>query len=164
MSTQLVDVLSHDQIAALQAGYHKEPGALADFAVAAYSGLYKAGSPAFSAFVSSAFTHRGNTPPSLGIRGADRERSIIALLAGQGATSELAIHLYWGLAEGLVVEDLCQIMLLVGGYSGYSRYTTGLGVLARTLGALKGLFPAAGPVAPVAPLDALAAIQKAFAG
>jgi hypothetical protein len=163
MPPKLVDILTPAEIAALQLGYARDPAYLANFAESAYAAMFPGGAPAFNGFVDSVFTHGAPpTPPSTGIRGAERERSIIAILASRAATTELAIHLYWGVGEGLVVEDLCQIMLLVGGYSGFSNYTGGLGVVAKTLAALKGLFPAC-TCEPVAPKAALAAIQAAFA-
>jgi len=166
MSSRLVDVLTAAQITALVAGYRQKPAVLANAAEATYSGLYPEGSPALNGFIDAVFTHGSPpAPPTSGIRGADRQRSIVAILASRASVAELAVHLYCGIGEGVTVEELCQTMLLVGGYSGYANYTAGLQVLSRTLKALHGLFPAAGgALDPVDPGLALKAIQKEFAG
>lgn len=61
----------------------------------------------------------------------DRERCLIALLASQGASVALAIHVYWGLMEGLSWADVVQTIGLAGCYGGMHRTGDGLLVLLR---------------------------------
>jgi alkylhydroperoxidase/carboxymuconolactone decarboxylase family protein YurZ len=155
-------ILTPHEISLIRQGYQADPAWLADYPQATYGAMYPGGANAFDSFVQSLYVH-GKTPrkpPTTGINGADRERSIIAVLASQGNASFLAIHFYWGLAEGLSVNDMCQVILITGGYSGYSYYTNGLSVLATTLKALKS---SVDDGLPLTPQDALAAIQHAFA-
>jgi len=69
----------------------------------------------------------------------DRERCIIALLiAGGGLQTSVAIHIYWGLMEGLSVDDVCQTIGIVGAYGGMQRVAFGLATLQRVLDMLNG--------------------------
>jgi alkylhydroperoxidase/carboxymuconolactone decarboxylase family protein YurZ len=63
----------------------------------------------------------------------DRERCVIALLAASGVTMSLAIHIYWGLMEGLSVDEICQTIALSGVYGGVQRVAEGFLVLQRAL-------------------------------
>lgn len=157
---ELERILTPEEIRLLREGYEADPACLANDSQAHYDGMYPGGAKAFDAFVQSVYVH-GNpkAPPTTGISGKDRERVVIALLASQPNTYFLAIHFYWGLVEGLSVDDMCRILLIVGGYNGYSLYTNGLTVLGETLMALRSV---ANEGIPVAPQAALAAIQAAF--
>jgi alkylhydroperoxidase/carboxymuconolactone decarboxylase family protein YurZ len=67
----------------------------------------------------------------------DRERCIIALLiAGGGLQISLAIHIYWGLMEGLSIDDVCQTIGIVGAYGGMQRAAFGMAILQRVLALL----------------------------
>lgn len=68
----------------------------------------------------------------------DRERVLVALLASQSNAPSLllAVHLYWGLMEGLSVADLADTLGLSGVYTGLGHYTAGLKTLRVTLDAL----------------------------
>jgi alkylhydroperoxidase/carboxymuconolactone decarboxylase family protein YurZ len=66
----------------------------------------------------------------------DRERCIIALLTVNGLASSLAIHIYWGLMEGMTIAEVCETIGLVGAYAGVPRVAFGLTVLQRVLGIL----------------------------
>ncbi|HKP64416.1 MAG TPA: carboxymuconolactone decarboxylase family protein [Polyangiales bacterium] len=83
----------------------------------------------------------------------DRERCIIALVTLLGATLPLAIHIYWGLMEGLSVEEICHTIGLSGCYGGLPKASHGLLVVERTL-ALLNRVSEAGPNA-TAVLEAL---------
>lgn len=61
------------------------------------------------------------------------ERTIITLFASQRNGPFLAIHMYWGLLEGLTVGEMAETLLLVGTYTGIGAYTQGLTVLSQTL-------------------------------
>lgn len=159
---ELQRILTPQEIQLIRQGYQADPAWLANYPQATYGAMYPGGANAFDSFVQSLYVHGPSShpkPPTTGINGADRERSIIAILASQGNAQFLAIHFYWGLAEGLSVDDMCRVILIAGGYSGYSYYTNGLSVLATTLKALKS---SVDDGLPLTPQDALAAIQVAF--
>ena len=69
------------------------------------------------------------------IAARDRERTLIALLASQstGHSLMLAVHLYWGLMEGLGVAEIADTLALSGVYMGLPHYTAALGTLTGTL-------------------------------
>jgi alkylhydroperoxidase/carboxymuconolactone decarboxylase family protein YurZ len=69
----------------------------------------------------------------------DRQRVVIALQAATGQEAPLAIHIYIGLMLGLTVDEIANILLLTGVYSGVPNFFTGLGTLATTLLVLKGV-------------------------
>ena len=53
---------------------------------------------------------------------AQREAVIIATVAAERDTFVLSGHLYWGLMEGLSVENLADILLTVASYSGINNF------------------------------------------
>jgi len=63
----------------------------------------------------------------------DRERCIIALLAQSGPPLSLAVHIYWGLMEGLTTESVCQAVALAGCYGGLPRAAQAMLVLQSVL-------------------------------
>jgi alkylhydroperoxidase/carboxymuconolactone decarboxylase family protein YurZ len=63
----------------------------------------------------------------------DRERCIVGLVTMLGATLPLAIHVYWGLMEGLSVEEICHTIGLSACYGGLPKASHGLLVVDRTL-------------------------------
>lgn len=74
----------------------------------------------------------------------ERERVIIALLTANPISSMfLAIHLYWGLMEGLSPVEMAWVQLLTGTYAGIDKYSNGVSVLAQTLSAMAALNAAA---------------------
>lgn len=66
----------------------------------------------------------------------DRERCLIALLAAQKERMTLAVHIYWGLMEGLSIAEVAHTLLLTGIYAGTPAYANGLLVLEATRGQL----------------------------
>lgn len=60
------------------------------------------------------------------ISAKDRERCIIALLTQVGPALSLSVHVYWGLMEGLSLDDVCQTVALVGCYGGLPKAAGGL--------------------------------------
>lgn len=66
----------------------------------------------------------------------DRERVLIALFTGQAERAALAIHVYWGLMEGLTPQAVHQIVLLAGTYTGLGRYTFGTRTTLQTFARL----------------------------
>ena len=84
----------------------------------------------------------------------ERELCMITLLAYRSPGLALANHLYWGLMEGLSVEQACQAIGLAGCYCGLPTYNESVFVVHRTLHVLKRLL-AAGECAAKAVLAAL---------
>ncbi len=66
----------------------------------------------------------------------NRERCLVTLLAHTGPLLPFGVHVYWGLMEGLTVEELCQIVGLVGCYGGLPKCVQGLLALDKVLGLL----------------------------
>ena len=68
-------------------------------------------------------------PPVLGH--ADRERVLIGIFAaGRRPAFALAVHAYWGLMEGLTVDEIAEIIVLASLYGGIDVLTDSM----RTLG------------------------------
>ncbi|MBU0506135.1 MAG: carboxymuconolactone decarboxylase family protein [bacterium] len=65
-----------------------------------------------------------------------RERTLIAILAQNKEAFPLAAHVYWGLMEGLIPEEIADTLLLSGAYNGYPTLNFSLEVLVKTLHAL----------------------------
>ena len=61
-----------------------------------------------------------------GLSHLDRERCLIAVLAGRGEALTLGIHIYWGLMEGMSPDEVSHTLLLAGAYQGVPVYATGL--------------------------------------
>ena len=51
-----------------------------------------------------------------------RESAILAMMVGRPNAIPLAFHTYWGLAEGLSVEELLRIAMLSGTYTGIDKF------------------------------------------
>jgi alkylhydroperoxidase/carboxymuconolactone decarboxylase family protein YurZ len=66
----------------------------------------------------------------------DRERCLIALITMLGATLPLGIHVYWGLMEGLSIEEICHTIGLSACYGGLPKASHGFLVVDRTLAVL----------------------------
>ena len=78
---------------------------------------------------------------------ANRERVVLALLAnGGGQPFDVSVHFYWGLMEGLTVQELCDVLLLTASYGGVARYTDNFKLLGYTLALLKRMAAKGQPV------------------
>ena len=77
--------------------------------------------------------------PRSRLSAADRERCLIALLASQRAGFALAVHVYIALMEGVFPEEIANVLLLAGMYSGADSFNSGLNVLGKTMDALEAL-------------------------
>lgn len=82
-----------------------------------------------------------DAPPSPRSRlsAADRERCLIALLASQRTDFTLAVHVYLALMEGVSPEEIANVLLLAGIYSGADSFNSGLKVLEKAMEALEAL-------------------------
>ncbi|MFT5430623.1 MAG: alkylhydroperoxidase/carboxymuconolactone decarboxylase family protein YurZ [Myxococcota bacterium] len=66
--------------------------------------------------------------------GRDREMCLITILASGGFPPfALAVHIYWGLMEGLSVDQIADVLTLTGTYCGIPRMTDGYFTLGETL-------------------------------
>lgn len=73
----------------------------------------------------------------------DRELALIAMLAASGAPDfAFAVHVYWGLMEGLAVQDIAETILLAGSYHGIDTFVARTRLLASILDALTDEGPA----------------------
>lgn len=65
-----------------------------------------------------------------------REMVLLATLTGQRAYSELAVHVYWGLMEGLEPDEIANVLLLTSMYTGMPTWSNAIRVLRTALGVL----------------------------
>jgi alkylhydroperoxidase/carboxymuconolactone decarboxylase family protein YurZ len=66
----------------------------------------------------------------------DRERCLIAILSLGSPPLSLAIHVYWGLMEGLGVDELRHVVALAACYGGVPRLAHGLPIVDRVVALL----------------------------
>ncbi len=88
----------------------------------------------------------------------DRERCMVVMLAARQESFTLAVHLYWGLMEGLELPEIRQTLVLAGGFTGISTYSMGLATLKKTAAALC----AAADAGRTHPFQVLGCLQEAF--
>lgn len=67
------------------------------------------------------------------LRAIDRERCLLAILSTQSVPVSLAIHVYWGLMEGIAVEEICHIQTLAACYAGVPALSRSLPTTHETL-------------------------------
>ncbi len=84
----------------------------------------------------------------------DRERCLIALLTVTGPPLSMAIHIYWGLMEGIDMPEICHVIALAACYGGVPKLAPAFAVLQRLGPLLADL--AARDAEPTDVLDALA--------
>ena len=78
----------------------------------------------------------------------DRERCLIALLASRGVANTLAIHIYLALMEEISVEEIANVMMLAGMYTGVDRLSFALSTYVTTLKTLCALVDGLKPLEP----------------
>jgi alkylhydroperoxidase/carboxymuconolactone decarboxylase family protein YurZ len=120
-------ILSHDDLLALRQSYDR--AAMSSAAAGPFAVVYPPLEPWVRETANTFFECSVLAPP-------DRERCIITLLTINGIAASLAIHIYWGLMEGLTVDDVCETIGLVGVYAGIPRVAFGMTVLQRVLASL----------------------------
>lgn len=90
--------------------------------------------------------------------GLDREKVIIPLLAASAALpGNLAIHVYWGIAEGMSVDEVYAALALAAMYGGVHAYSDGLKIAAIVLGIM-----ANQPADKLDTLNMMGAVSAAF--
>jgi alkylhydroperoxidase/carboxymuconolactone decarboxylase family protein YurZ len=124
-------VLPDEAMVTLRAGYSR--ATLEALAVSHLVAPYPQGAELPRAILTHFFPVDGDA-----LAARDRERVILALLLAQGAdATQLAIHVYWGLMEGLAVAEIMESLLLAGYYAGIFRYQRAITIVQRTLGAME---------------------------
>jgi len=126
-------ILGPEHLAGLRAGY--DNAAMRGGATHAVVAPFPPGSASTVAFMAS---YVGDDTPHTWL---PRERATIAVLASQGGGQDLAIHLYWGLAVGMEVDELLHMLSTVGVYAGVSRYFGSLKLCRAVFTALAALPP-----------------------
>jgi hypothetical protein len=124
MTATLESLLTDDDLGALRAAY--DPAAMAAGARGATVAPLPAAAPLVDAIIDTFYSAAPLLPA------ARREQTLIALMASAPAPAgrTFAIHLYWGLMEGLSLADLAATLLLVGAYAGIDRYTNAAAAVA----------------------------------
>lgn len=125
-------ILTDDDLVALRAAY--DPKMMLDASAAAITGRDPA-SAGFVNFATETFFDAKRFPPDA------RERCFLVLLAltSKGSGLTLAVHIYWGLMEGLSVRDVADTLLFAGVYTGMPNLASALISMEDALNALKDL-------------------------
>jgi alkylhydroperoxidase/carboxymuconolactone decarboxylase family protein YurZ len=136
----------------------------ADFAVAGYptnSSATVEDSSAVSLYLSAIEKAFYQVLPAAGrVTNDDRERVLLALLASQGATGNLAIHVYLALMEKVPAVEVIDILFLSGIYSGVNRLTQSLKVADAVFNQVVKMAAAPPPTVPKALEQILANLPK----
>jgi alkylhydroperoxidase/carboxymuconolactone decarboxylase family protein YurZ len=120
----LTAILSPDSLRLLRAAYDHD--AMTAQNVRAVAALV----PAFAAWNEEiGRTFYGRRGP---LQPRDRERCLIGLMTASRSALPLAIHVYWGLMEGLSVEEIVEVVGLTACYSGMPGLAFGLNAVTRT--------------------------------
>lgn len=130
----LANVLSAAELEKLRVGYDKRVFLEAN--QHAFSDAYPPLGPWTSAVAALLY---GDDPLSP----QQRELCLITLLAFRAPGLALATHVYWGLMEGLTVQQVCHAVSLAGCYGGFPTLADALVVIQRTLAVFRALV--AGP-------------------
>lgn len=77
------------------------------------------------------------TPGPLNAR--ERELCVIAMLAPRAPSVSFSNHVYWGLMEGLTVDEIAYTLGLAGSYDGMPTFVQSMLALASTLHVLQRL-------------------------
>jgi alkylhydroperoxidase/carboxymuconolactone decarboxylase family protein YurZ len=104
-----------------------------------------------------AATFYGPTSP---LAPRERERCLIAIITNIGPGVCLAMHVYWGLMEGIDIDEMIHVVGLAGCYGGLPRATFGMEVIHHVLNALSRLNNESG----YGPTSAVGAIVQAYVG
>jgi len=155
----ITDILDEGQLVQLRAAYEANLKEMA-LALSLIELSYPPVEGWLESIGSTVFTELSATPaPDLPLSPVDRERCLIALIAGRRETLNLAVHIYMGLMTGLSPAEVANVLALSGVYTGLSAYVRGIRVADTTLKILAGL-----TLSPVhGPKVVLAALNVAFA-
>jgi alkylhydroperoxidase/carboxymuconolactone decarboxylase family protein YurZ len=134
------DILTEDHLEKLRKAYDKYTGpdnklqSGYDFMKAATGGAVKKCYPASAGWVAQVIESQYSGKP---IAPKDRERTLIALLASKADGPFMCIHVYWGLMEGLSLEEVAHTLFLTGCYCGMDAFMHGLIALDTAYTAMK---------------------------
>lgn len=88
----------------------------------------------------------------------DRERCLITLLASRPSPLTLGVHVYWGIAAGLSLDEIGQAIMLSGTYTGIDNYSRSMIIARDAADALRALIDRGeGPFTSAVVLEALVA-------
>ncbi len=132
-------ILSEEALASLRAAF--DPALLGFAATKRAAAPYTDAAPFIDAIGARYYVAGpGASGPSSPVAPKDRERTLIGILAaGNRPAFALAVHVYWGLMEGLDVDDIADTLLLAGAYAGVDAFTNAAFTLGETLELLAGL-------------------------
>lgn len=152
MSNDVREILSDDALAALRGAYDRN--IMVHVATTLTMSNYTDSKDWFD-FLAARHYRADDARP--GMNDQDRERCLIAVFAaGRRAPFALASHVYWGLMEGLSVDDVADIILLSSAYAGVDVFADGMFTLGETLRVLAALANKGGDsLSPVAALTTL---------
>jgi alkylhydroperoxidase/carboxymuconolactone decarboxylase family protein YurZ len=148
----VAEVLAQESLRSLRQAY--DPKMMSAANVAALSSAY----PPLRAWAEETSSTFFDRPGALAPK--DRERCIITLLAYNGPALSLGVHVYWGLMEGLGVDEVCQAVALAGCYGGLPACARGLLVVNRVMALLQRV--SEGP--PCTPQSVLELMIREFQG
>ncbi|HEX2572039.1 MAG TPA: carboxymuconolactone decarboxylase family protein [Polyangia bacterium] len=114
-------LLGPEDLLVLRRGFRR--AVLSRAAHAVCVGPYAAAAPAVEGWLGLFYEQGALLEP------AQRELVLNALLAAEGHRREVAIHVYWGLMEGLGPEQLAATFLLIGMYAGIDAYRSAIRVM-----------------------------------
>jgi hypothetical protein len=73
---------------------------------------------------------------------ADRERVIVAHFSATFQMYPMAIHIWWGMVEGLPFDEVTRTFLITGSYAGIWSFTQSCGLFAAWIAAMDALWTA----------------------
>lgn len=112
-------LLTDEDLGRLRAAY--DAAAMNEGARRATSTPYPPAGPLVDAIIDTLYG------PSAILPGVRREQVLIALVASHtGMRRILAVHLYWGLMEGLSIDEIAATLALVAAYDGIDNYSEAL--------------------------------------
>lgn len=139
ITSDMTGFLTDAELTTLRAGYDRE--GMVKGATGAVARHYAGAAPLMQFFQSELYAPERMEPK-------DRQRCLLAILAPRGHALTLSVHVYWGLAEGLSLRDIYQVLLLTAAYSGIDAFATSAFILQKqTLPLLKSLMAEGGEAA-----------------
>lgn len=155
----VTQMLSDQQLCRLRSGYDAE--LLSDLATQTVVQKFPASQVWISTIQRILFKDPANgNRPLLDLSAKERELCLVTLLSAQAMDLELAVHIYWGLMEGLEPKELAALITVVGVYAGLDKFNSALDVMTKTMHALDKVASSGACQVP----DVIPAIVGAFEG
>jgi alkylhydroperoxidase/carboxymuconolactone decarboxylase family protein YurZ len=128
----VTDLLSRRAIRALRKGY--DGATMATLATAVMVKDFAESEAYVNAVHDTMYASPDGSEPLLSeLSGRERETALIPLITSQRAELELAVHVYWGIMEGLSPDEVAGLMLVSGIYSGIGNHNAGIKVMRKVL-------------------------------